>query len=152
MMTPEVSMANHVPQSFANHRRIDPMYHMAGFGLLLVALGLAIVHLIRQPGLAPVWELIASISLFITFLLVRGYALHNQDRLIRLEETLRMERLLAEPLRSRIHELSPGQFVALRFAADAELAGLVEQTLAEGLTKEAIKGRIRAWRPDTFRV
>jgi hypothetical protein len=152
MMTPEVSMANPIPQTYANHRRIDPMYHMVGFGLLLVALGLAIVHLIRQPGFTPAWELVAGIGMLITFFRVRSYALHNQDRLIRLEESRRMEHVLEEPLRSRIHELSPGQCVALRFAADEELSSLVEQTLAEGLDREAIKRRIRNWRADTFRV
>jgi len=145
-------MANPIPQTYANHRRFDPMYHMVGFGLLLVALVLAIVHLIHQPGLASVWELIASTGLLVTFFRVRIYALHNQDRLIRLEETLRMERLLAGPLRSRIHELSPGQLVALRFAPDEDLPGLTEQVLAEGLDREAIKKRIRTWRPDTFRI
>jgi hypothetical protein len=154
MMTPEVSMsAQNAPlQTYANHRRIDPMYHVVGFGLLLTALVLAIVHLVRLPGYAPVWELVASLVMLILFLKVRAYALHNQDRLIRLEESQRMARLLAEPLRSRIHELKPGQFVALRFASDEELADLVEQVLAEGLEREAIKGRIRTWRADTFRV
>jgi hypothetical protein len=152
MMAPEVFMTNQMPQTYANHRRIDPLYHMVGFGLLLVALVLAVVHLVRVPGLASTWELVASICLLITFLRLRVYALHNQDRLIRLEETLRLGRLLPEPLRSRIHELSPGQFVALRFAADEEVAGLAEQALAEGLDREAIKRRIRAWRPDTFRI
>lgn len=145
-------MPDPTPQTYANHKRIDPLYHMVAFGLLVVALILAIVHLVREPGLAPAWELIASIGLILTFLRLRSYALHNQDRLIRLEETLRMERVLAEPLRSRIHELSPGQFVALRFAPDQELPQLVEQTLAEHLDREAIKRRIVQWRPDTFRV
>ena len=145
-------MANQVPQTYANHRRIDPMYHMAGFGLLLATLVLAIVHMVREPGLAPAWELIASLGLLVTFFCVRGYALHNQDRLIRLEEAWRLERLLPEPLHSRIPELSVGQMVALRFASDEELAGLVEQVLAEGLDRETIKQRIRTWRPDTFRV
>lgn len=140
------------PQTYANHRRLDPLYHMVGFGLLLLALALAIVHLVRQPGLATTWELVASLGLLITFLRVRTYALRNQDRLIRLEETRRLERLLSEALRTRIPELRPGQFVALRFAPDEELAELVQQTLAEGLDPDAIKRRIRTWKPDTFRI
>lgn len=140
------------PQTYANHRRLDPLYHMVGFGLLLLALVLAVVHLVRQPGLAATWELVASLGLLITFLCLRTYALRNQDRLIRLEETLRMERLLPAELRTRIPELSPAQFVALRFAPDEELVGLVGQTLAEALSQDAIKRRIRSWRPDTFRV
>lgn len=145
-------MAQEIPQTYVNHRRLDPLYHMVGFGLLLLALVLALVHLFREPGLAATWELLASLGLLITFFRVRTYALRNQDRLIRLEETRRMERLLPGVLHSRIQELSPGQFVALRFAPDEELVGLVEQTLAEGLSQDAIKRRIRTWRPDTFRV
>jgi hypothetical protein len=145
-------MAQEIPQTYANHRRLDPLYHMVGFGLVVLALVLALVHLFRQPGLASAWELVASLGLLITFFRARTYALRNQDRLIRLEEVRRMERLLPGVLHPRIRELSPAQFVALRFAPDEDLVGLVEQALAEGLSQDAIKRRIRNWRPDTFRV
>jgi hypothetical protein len=151
-MAPEADMAHDIPQTYATHRRLDPLYHMVGFPLLLLALVLSVVHLFRQPGLAPAWELVASLVLFITFFRARTYALRNQDRLIRLEETLRMERLLPGVLRARIQELKPAQFVALRFAPDGELVGLVEQALDEGLDQDAIKRRIQGWRSDTFRV
>jgi hypothetical protein len=139
-------------QSYATHRRIDPMYHYAGFGLVLAVLVLAVVLLVRQPGLLSAWVLLASLVLALLFLRLRIYALHNQDRLIRLEETRRMERVLPEPLRARIPELAIGQFVALRFAPDAELPSLVEQALAGRLQPDEIKRRIAAWRPDTFRI
>ena len=139
-------------QSYATHRRIDPMYHYVGFGLVLAVLVLAVALLIRQPGLLSTWVLVASLVLTFLFLRLRIYALHNQDRLIRLEETCRMERVLPEPLRARIPELNPSQFVALRFAPDAELPSLVEQALAGSLQPDEIKRRIVAWRPDTFRI
>jgi hypothetical protein len=60
--------------------------------------------------------------------------------------------VLPEALRQRIPQLKPGQMVALRFAADAELAARVEEALTEDLGGEAIKKRIQVWRPDTFRV
>lgn len=145
-------MSESTPQTYATHRRLDPQYHFVAFGLFVVAFVMAIVHMVVQPGLASAWELVASVGLLVLFLRVRVYALHNQDRLIRLEETLRIERLVSGPLRTRLHELSPGQFVALRFAPDEELPGLLEQTLAEDLDREAIKKRIRNWRPDTFRI
>lgn len=145
-------MSEPTPQTYATHRRIDPMYHMVGFGLFVVAFVMAVVHMVMQPGLSSAWELVASVGLLVLFLRVRVYALHNQDRLIRLEETLRMERLLSAPLQARIAELRVAQFVALRFAPDKELEGLVQQTLAEDLDREAIKKRIRNWRPDTFRI
>jgi hypothetical protein len=83
---------------------------------------------------------------------VRGYALKVQDRLIRLEEGLRMARILPEDLKARIPELKPDQCVGLRFASEGELADLVRQALAENLGSEAIKKRIKVWRPDEFRV
>jgi len=145
-------MAEKLPQSYENHRRLDPSYH---YGATLIALALfvsAVVGVIRRPGFDRGWEVLLSIGLFFLVLKVRGYALHNQDRLIRLEETLRMQRVLPEALRARIQELDAKQMVALRFASDLELTALVEQTLAESLKPEAIKKLIKTWRPDTFRV
>jgi hypothetical protein len=70
----------------------------------------------------------------------------------RLEERLRLSSLLSEPLRSRIPELTEGQLVAIRFASDAEVPGVVERTLAGNLPRAEIKKSIQNWRPDCFRV
>ena len=59
---------------------------------------------------------------------------------------------VGEALRARIPELRPGQFVALRFASDPELAARVEEALDGRLNGAEIKKRIQTWRPDTFRV
>jgi hypothetical protein len=60
--------------------------------------------------------------------------------------------LLPESLRSRIGELTESQLIALRFASDAELPGLVEKTLSGKLSSGEIKKAIVTWRPDYFRV
>jgi hypothetical protein len=83
---------------------------------------------------------------------VRINPLKVQDRLIRLEEQLRMNTLLPGPLRERIPELTEKQLVALRFASDEEIARLVEETLQNNLSPKDIKKKIEKWRPDYFRV
>lgn len=140
------------PQTYATHRRVDPMYHYGVVPLSLLALVLALVALVRHPGVLAAFALATALGGVLLVLKVRSYALRVQDRVIRLEETLRMQRLLPADLQGRIQDLGPGQFVGLRFASDAELADRVREALDEGLRGEAIKKRIQQWRPDTFRV
>jgi hypothetical protein len=137
-------------QSYANHKRIDPWYHYVGLGLGVLLFIMAVAHPFHGHGGA--WQIIASVFLLVLFLRVRIYALRVQDRVIRLEETLRMQALLDEGLRGRIKELLPGQFVALRFASDGELAARVTEALDGHLSGTEIKKRIQVWRADTFRV
>ena len=145
-------MPEKVPQTYANHRRFDPWYHFGAMGLLLAAFVIACVLLARRVELATVWGFLLSLGLLFLLLRVRIYSLRVQDRVIRLEETLRMKALMPEAWHLRLRELTPGQFVGLRFASDEELPVLVQQALDEKLSGEAIKKRIRIWRGDTFRV
>jgi hypothetical protein len=82
----------------------------------------------------------------------RFYALKAQDRVIRLEERARLTGLLAEPLCSRVSDLSEAQLIGLRFASDGEIPGLVQETLARKLPQADIKKAIKVWRADYFRV
>ena len=138
-------------QSYANHRRFDPWYHFVAFPLTLLAFAWACLQAVRHQG-GGLWEVILAFGLLVLLFRVRLYSLRVQDRVIRLEETLRMKALLPEVLQGRIQELRPGQFVALRFASDEELPELVQAALEEHLDGEAIKRRIHVWREDTFRV
>lgn len=83
----------------------------------------------------------------------RLFPLAVQDRLIRLEERLRLESVLDEDMWHRIPELTTSQLIGLRFASDDELPGLVERTLnGEFSSRKAIKQAVRDWRPDHERV
>ncbi|HJV49267.1 MAG TPA: DUF6526 family protein [Geothrix sp.] len=140
------------PQTYATHRRVDPWYHYFLGPLAVLAVLVAAVALFRSPSLHQVFALLGAFAILILLFKVRLYALKLQNRLIRLEETLRMTRLLPEDLKARMAELTIPQMVALRFASDAELAIRVREALDGQLGGEAIKKRIQAWRPDTYRI
>jgi hypothetical protein len=145
-------MSETKPQTYANHARFDPWFHFFLAPVFLIALIASIVHLVRHPHLGSVWHVVLAFALFILLFKLRTYSLKVQDRVIRLEERLRLAALLPEPLRSRINELDVRQLIALRFASDAEVSTLVERTLKENLTQKQIKQAIQVWRPDYFRV
>lgn len=145
-------MANATPQSLANHVRFDPPFHFFLAPIGLAAIALSLVLLVRQPGMGSVLGVLLSVGFFMIAAKARGYALKTQDRVIRLEERLRLSMLLPETARSRITEFTEPQLIALRFASDAELPALAMRTLNEGLTKKQIKTSIQNWRADYFRV
>src|SRR5713226_2561586 len=145
-------MAEKKPQTFANHTRWDPLFHffvLPVFFLLAIA---GLVHFIWRPGLHSGLMFVVAVALATVVVKVRLNALRVQDRVIRLEERLRLAALLPEPLRSRIPELTEGQLVGLRFASDAEVPKLTERALSEKLSQTDIKKSIQAWRPDYWRV
>jgi len=145
-------MANTTPQSYANHTRLDPGFHFVLVPLVFVAFILSIISLVRHPGLDSILWMLLAVALFLTAGKARSYALKAQDRVIRLEERLRLSMLLPEAARPRIAELTEPQLIALRFASDAELPALAMRALNEGLTSKQIKTSIQSWRADTFRV
>ena len=144
------------PQSYAHHTRWDPWFHFFIIPVFVLALLTAIVlHLILhfQPHpLHGVLITVFGVALLMAVFKIRLYALKVQDRVIRLEERLRLAMVLPEPLRSRISELTEGQLIALRFASDGELPGLVQRTLNEKLSRDDIKKSIQSWRADNWRV
>lgn len=145
-------MDERAPQSYANHAQIVPGFHRVVLGILAMNLLVTIFGAVKAPGLLSAWSVVLALGLIGLAWYVRSFPLRAQDRIIRLEERFRLGQVLSEPLRSRIPELTPGQLVALRFAPDAELPALVEQTLQGRLSNDEIKKRIQVWRPDTFRV
>jgi hypothetical protein len=140
------------PQSFQNHTKLDPAFHMFLLPVGLILLIGSIVNLVRNFGWGSGWHVLLMVWGMIAVFKIRLYALKNQDRVIRLEERLRLGRLLPAPLQSRIPELTESQLIALRFASDGEVTGLVEKTLSGKLDQKAIKQAVQNWRPDYWRV
>ena len=139
-------------QNLKNHARIDPMFHGFLFVGALILLGATIYALIRQPDWLGAVRLFGVLWAIVLMFKTRLYAMKVQDRVIRLEERLRLAQLLPDATRSRIGELSEPQLIALRFASDGEVAGLVQQTLDGKWDPKQIKGAVKVWRPDFFRV
>lgn len=140
------------PQAYAHHAKFDPPFHFFLVPVLLINIILTAYHLFRAPGFPAVWFLILSLALLVIAGRTRAYATHSQDRIIRLEERLRLMQVLPEASRTRIPELTVPQLIALRFASDAELPALFVRALDEKLNRDDIKKSITEWRPDNFRV
>jgi len=145
-------------QNYKNHVRWDPAWHFFMVPMLMLNIAFAAYKLVHDWHLENNhhavfgWWIVLSIVLFMVIMKSRMYALKVQDRIIRLEERLRLAALLpAEELASS-HALTEDQLIGLRFASDGELPRLVARTLTENLTRKQIKEAIVNWRPDTFRV
>lgn len=146
-------MGEKLPQTYANHTRFDPPFHyfLAPGAMVLVAL--TVWNVVQHSSQLAAWILLLMAVLFFSALfLLRLYPLKAQDRIIRLEERLRLQTLLSAPLARRIPELTEAQLIALRFASDGELPEIVEKALAAKMPPKEIKKNIAAWRADTFRV
>jgi hypothetical protein len=152
-------MAENRPQNFSNHSRFDPSFHFFLIPVFAIAVVFSLIHFFAHIARGGFLEhfhaflvvVLASALLVLAFK-TRLYALKVQDRVIRLEERLRLMQLLSEPLRSRIPELTEGQLCGLRFASDAELPKLAERALNEKLSRKEIKQAVQNWRADHLRV
>ena len=142
-----------MPQTYANHARFVPLFHFVLFGVLVLNLFYRLYVVVRYFHWGAVIDVLLAAALVLFAFAVRTFDARLQDRIIRLEMRLRLARLLPPELQPRIAELKPGQLIALRFASDGEVPGLVSEVFAGRLTSgKEIKQRIQTWEPDYFRV
>ena len=145
-------MSESVPQNLKNHARFDPAFHLVLFLVLVVNLIVSIVYLVHHLGFYAAWVVVLSLAVFIPYLKLRQYPLKVQDRVIRLEERLRLQALAPEEWHTQIYRLTEDQLIGLRFAADDEVVELAKHALEHNLNRKQIKERIKSWRADTWRI
>ena len=134
-------------QNYKNHTRFDPKFHFFLLPLCLICFIASILHVVHQPTPPNALLVPVTFALLLIALTARSYAVKVQDRVIRLEENVRLHWMGIDP-----SGLTLRQMIALRFAPDAELPTLVQRAKTEKLTGKQIKDAIVNWRADLDRV
>ena len=134
-------------QDYKHHTRYDPAMHffLIPLGMLLFLAAIVLAYYLRTP-ISYLLIGVTFASAFRTYK-VRTHATYTQDRIVRLEETVRLRHLGVDP-----DGLSIEQLIALRFAPDGEAVPLAERTRREHLSADQIMKSIKVWRPDNHRV
>jgi hypothetical protein len=140
-------------QSYANHRRVFPLYHLFALPILIANVLVMMVATVRHPSFANLWLVVVALGIVGGMVANRASTLIVQNRVIGLEMRLRLATVLPVELCQRIPELHLKQLVGLRYASDDEVVGLVERCLrGELVTADAVKREVRHWRPDYVRA
>ena len=140
-------------ETYQNHRKFVPLFHYVALPILLLNVLFMAYHAVTERSLFDVWALLMGIALLLVGFFARVFALKVQDRVIRLEERIRLRELLPQESQARIKDLTSEQLIGLRFASDGELPALTASVLRDNVLKrEAIKKMVKNWRADTARA
>src|SRR5580658_9207696 len=122
-------------QSFKNHAKFDPSFHffLAPVALLMV-IG-TIVQAIRHPDWITAAHVVVALWALIATFKIRLYALKVQDRVIRLEERLRLKDMVSA---STLGALNIDQLIGLRFASDGEVADLAQKAVTGNWNRKQV--------------
>ena len=126
-------MASSATQNFENHVRFVPMYHMVAFPMIAAFVIYSLYMVVTALSLASVMFLLFGVGVTIAMLFARLFPLAAQDRIIRLEERLRLHDLLPQEQHDTIGRLTTEQLIGLRFASDDEVADLIAAVVSEGI-------------------
>jgi hypothetical protein len=141
------------PQTYENHTRWNPLYHFVATPIVSLYAIYVTGRIAADPTRATTLHALWAIGVAAGIWAARDMALRVQNRVIRLEMRLRLRELLPAAVIPRINELTVRQLVALRFAGDAELPGLVDRVLkGEFARPRDIKRAVRDWQADYLRA
>jgi hypothetical protein len=141
-------------QNLANHGKFFPPFHFFVIPVMVINFIWSIYRwVVAGFSLDGFERVLLAAALLVGFGSARTMALKVQDRVIRLEERLRYERVLPADLKSRIGEFTVSQCVSLRFASDAELPALARKVLDDKINeRKAIKQMVKTWKADYLRA
>lgn len=140
-------------QTLKTHRRWLAPWHFFVMPVMLINLFVVAKRALAGPTYATAWDVVVAFALLLGLILARHMPLVAQNRVIRLEERTRLGRVLPSEMRGKEEGLTPGQYIALRFAPDEEVPELIRRIHAGELkTSGDIKRAIKNWRADHLRV
>ena len=140
-------------QSYDNHTKLVPMFHYVTLPILMINFVVSAYGMVTGFSLEALLGTLVALALVISLVFGRVFALGAQDRVIRLEEQMRMQRVLPDDLKSRVADFTTEQLIALRFCPDDELPDLSRKVLDDGIPdRKTIKQMIKTWRPDQQRL
>ncbi len=140
-------------QSYDTHRKFVPGFHYVAMMILLINVIYSGYGAVTSFSLDSVMRLLLAVGLVMIGLYARLFAIGAQDRVIRLEERLRLHALLSPEQKHTIDNLTTAQLIGLRFASDGEVGALVAAVCAEGIEdRDEIKKRVTNWRADHQRL
>ena len=102
-------MAEPMPQTLQNHTRWVPLYHFVSAPIFILNLVWALYLLVTGFSAHTVFGALFAFALMFTFLCARTFASSAQDRIIRLEERMRLRELLPDDLQARINDFTTSQ-------------------------------------------
>lgn len=137
-------------QNFENHAHRPAAFGVAVLGLV----GALVCVILFWTGRNTIGSAVACLIVAVAAntRTSRSYTTTLQDRIIRMEMQYRVDKQLSAAQLAAYATLQRKQIVALRFASDAELPGLVERAAREKLPPREIKRAITDWQADEHRA
>ena len=143
---------DNVPQNYENHAKRVPMFLVSFLFITAYLLG-SLYQVVVGHSLESIISLLFAVGVMGILFMARAFPLGVQDRVIRLEERLRLESILGPEQRDTIAKMDTELLIGLRFASDSEVAGLLDTILEENIKdRKEIKKRVKAWRADHQRI
>ncbi len=141
------------PQSAESHAMTVPMYHYVTFSLIFIPTVYFMYVSVTAFSVQSAMTATFAVGVVFATVFARLFPLGVQDRVIRMEERLRLARVLPAEMHGDIESITTGILIGLRFAPDEELEDLVRRVQSGELSdRKAVKMAVKNWRADHHRI